>query len=180
MKFAALLIVVVLGAGTWVAVGSPQPWNESVGASAAKSGPASGSIAAELADGLPTGKEVVISEADLNHRIAEAMNKASAYSIDGVQVSLRADGKVDVTGTTSLGGGDTQFSARLAMASKDGVLDVVIEDARAGVVPLPAVVISQLAEKAAAAAGLPGLKGIKLPAEVRAIQVRRGELVLLR
>ena len=126
-------------------------------------------------------KGQVVSEADLNRQLSEALARnADQFPLEHVQAKLRSDGRVDVRGTAELAGRQVEVQATLKLIVNEGKLDIEIVGAKAGIVPLPAAVIDQLVAQATSAAGLTGLKGIQLPPDVEAIEIRDGALIITR
>lgn len=140
-------------------------------------------VGQSLAAPLPTPgpKQVVMSEAEVNERIAAELEKHSdRVPLRQVRVRLRPDGKVDVRGIAEVAGGERDISATLRLQAQEGMAGVIVESLTAGGIPLPAGLANELAARAAAAAGLSGsgLQAITLPPDIAGVEVRDGALII--
>ncbi len=125
--------------------------------------------------------EVVLTEAEVNQRVTAAIAGGhSPIPVQGLKVVLRGDNLVDLTGKVTIAGNDTDLSATLAITSANGAADVKVQRAQAGPFPLPGVLADQLAQQAMRAFGLSGVAGNQLPEGIERVEVRPGQLVMVR
>ena len=79
-----------------------------------------------------------------------------------------------------MAGQEADLSGTIVLKSGNGLLDVEVQSVQAGPIPLPGQVTQPLIQQALRAAGLTGLQGNKLPDGIDRVEVRAGELVLIR
>lgn len=132
------------------------------------------------APGAGQPNETVMSEADVNKKVSEALQSNTQVPMRDVQVKLRGNNLIDVTGRTTFAGGDTPMEATLALRSGNGTLDVDVQKAQAGAFPLPSNIVQPLVQQALRAAGLQSLQGNQLPDGYDRVEVRPGQLVMIR
>jgi len=126
-------------------------------------------------------RQVVLSEAQVNQQLTQHLQEnPGVLPFREPQVRLRRDGRLDVRGFTQVGGRETEVQAVVKVRAQQGKLDLEIENAQAGNVPIPAIVAQEIAERAALAAGLSGLKGNALPEGIESVSIEEGRLVITR
>ncbi len=181
------LIVLGLVFAALIAYGAPNlgsAWKPAVS-------PEVSAVASVVGNALPAGapsvvaavlpQEVVFSEAEVNQRVSAAIaGGQSPVPVHGLKVALRGDNLVDLSGTMSIAGNDADLSATLAITSANGTASVKVQRAQAGPFPLPGALADQLAQQALRAFGLSGVAGNQLPEGMDRVEVRPGELVLVR
>lgn len=124
-------------------------------------------------------RELVMTEAQVNQQITQQLQEnKTALPLRDAQVRLRRDGRVDLRGITQVAGRDAAIQAIVKVDARHGTLNLEIESAQAGNVPVPAIVAQEIAERAIIAAGLSGLKGNALPDGIEAVTVEEGRLVI--
>ena len=136
---------------------------------------------ARAADGAAGDRQVVLSEAQFNQQLTQHLQEnPGALPFREPQVRFRPDGRLAVRGFTQIAGRETEVQALVKVRAEQGKLDLEIENAQAGSVPVPASVAQEIAERAALAAGLSGLKGNALPEGIESVAVEEGRLVITR
>jgi inosine-uridine nucleoside N-ribohydrolase len=120
----------------------------------------------------------VITEAQLNQQIAQALAQRPDAPFREVRARLLGGNMVDVIGITAVAGREVAVTVRLRLTMAGSALNLDIVEAQAGPFPVPAGLAEALARQAAQAAGLPGLQGVALPAEVQSVEIREGVVAI--
>lgn len=123
--------------------------------------------------------EIVLSEAEVNRRIGGAVAQGAPVPVQDLQVRLLGQNTVSVSGVMPVGGASAQVTATLALRSGNGTVDVEVQSAQAGPVPLPGSVVRPLLQQALRSLGAGGPAGNQLPAGIERVEVRPGQLVLV-
>ena len=139
--------------------------------------------AAPLTSPVPTPtlapNERIITEAQLNQQVRQALQqRTGAVPFSDVHVSLKGEGRAELSAVTSLAGNDVPVQVAVAVQFSRGVWNIDVVGAQAGALPVPPGLADALATLVAQAVGLPGLKGVALPPEVRTVTIRPGAVVL--
>lgn len=140
-------------------------------------------IVEELTRGAVEGtgdRRVVLSETQVNQQLTQHLRENPGLPFREPRIRLRGDGRMDVRGFTQVAGRETEIQALITVQAQRGKLDLDIENAQAGNVTVPTIVAQEIAERAALAAGLSGLKGNALPEGIESVAIEEGRLVITR
>ena len=121
-----------------------------------------------------------MTESDVNQRVQAALAGRGDLPVKNLRLVLKAGNQVGITGRAQVAGQEADVTGNIVLKSANGLLDVDVQSVQAGPIPLPSQVTQPLIQQALRAAGLGGLAGSKLPDGVDRVEVRPGELVLIR
>lgn len=125
-------------------------------------------------------REVVMTEEEVNRRIAEAVASGAPVPVQNLNVRLRGDNLIDFTGRATIAGITADLAATIALVSSNGQVGVEVRSAQAGPFPVPGGLVTQLVQQALGALGASGPDNSRLPEGIDRVEVRPGALVLIR
>jgi len=126
-------------------------------------------------------RQIVLTETQLNRQLHQHLQEhPDLLPIREPQVRLRGGGRLDVRGITQVAGREAEIQAVVRLEARQGRLDLEIESARAGSIPVPPAVAQEIAERAVQLAGLSGLRGNTLPEGIESLAVEEGRMIITR